>query len=189
MEIIIRLISYQDFQPRRQIKTGWDIQQGNLQWNTKLKKNGANSTTWGPHLVIYNEIEYGAPPSDNLLAIGGYISNGSYFGWDSRNGQSGGHSTQFYTSGWSTGPWTHYAIVGTGTQYRFYINGILRATQTPISGAYLTVLDSLEFVNGASGAVTSGILREICIWTGEIYTSDFSAQYDATLRWNGMMLT
>ena len=118
----------------------------------------------------------------------GVQSNGSYFGWDSRNGQPGGHSATTYSSGWSTGPWTHYAVVGTGTQYKLYINGVLRATQTPIAGAYLTVLDSFQFVNGASNAY-SGVIREICVWTGERYTSDFDSQYDSKLRWNGMMLT
>ena len=142
-------------------------------------------------MVIFNEIEYGAPPSDNLVAIGGYISNNSYFGWDSRNGSVLGtdYTVNVHLTGWSTGPWTHYAVVGTGTQYKFFINGVLRSTQTPVSGAYLTVLDSFEFVTGPVGHANCGIIREICVWTGERYTSDFSAQYDPNLRWNGMMLT
>jgi len=155
----------------------------------QVQKIGSNSTTWGPHMVIFNEIASGSPPSDNTLNVGGgYINNGSYFGWDSRNGLAGGHSTTVYTTGWSTGPWTHYAVVGTGTQYKFYINGVLRSTQTPIAGAYLTVLDGISITNGVSNAY-SGVIREICVWSVEKYNSDFDSQYNANLRWNGMMLT
>ena len=154
----------------------------------QVQKIGSNSTVWGPHMVISNEIASGAPPSDNLLVIGGYISNGSFFGWDSRSGGAGSYSVTTYTSGWSTGPWTHYAIVGTGTQYKFYINGILRATQTPTSGAYLTVLDGISITNGVSNNY-SGVIREICVWSVEKYNSDFDSQYNPNLRWNGLMLT
>ena len=110
-------------------------------------------------MVIENEANEGQPASDNAVSIGGYVSNGSYFGWDSRNGQAGGHSTTNYSDGYSTGPWTHYSIVGDGNAYRFYINGYLRATQTPIAGAYLTCLDSITIVNGVSNAY-SGVVRE-----------------------------
>ena len=153
----------------------------------QTQKIGGNSATWGPHLAIEQDAESGMPATDNVLVIGGYVSNGSYFGWDDRNNNS---SIVQYTSSWSTGPWTHYAVVGTGgttPQYRFYINGVLRATQTPVAGAYLTSLDTVYFTNGASNQYT-GVIREICIWTGERYTSDFDSQYDSNLRWNGMML-
>ena len=93
-----------------------------------------------------------------------------------------------HSGGWSVGPWTHYACVGTGTQYKFYINGVLRATQTPIAGAYLTCLDHITITNGASGTY-SGIVREICVWTGQKYTSNFDSQISTDMRWNGMMLT
>ena len=154
----------------------------------QVQKIGTSSSTWGPHLIIVNEIASGTPPSDNMLVIGGYISNGSYFGWDNRQGGTGSYSVTTYSTGWSTGPWTHYAVVGTGTQYKFFINGVLRATQTPTGGGYLTVLDGISISNGASNAY-SGIVREICVWSSEKYTSDFDSQYSPQLRWNAMMLT
>ena len=122
-----------------------------------------------------------------MLVLGGYINNGSFLGWDSRNGGAGSYSTTTYSNAWSQGPWVHYAIVGDGQDYHFYINGIRRVTQTPIAGAYLTVLDGISFTNGASNAY-SGVLREICVHSGQKYTSDFDSQYSPHLRWNAMML-
>ena len=140
-------------------------------------------------MIIYNDIASGSPPSDNTLNVGGgYINNGSYFGWDSRNGLAGGHTTTPHSNGWSVPPWTHYACVGTGTQYKFFINGVLRATQTPTGGGYLTVLDGIFFTNGASGNY-AGVICEICVWSVERYNSDFDFQYNPNLRWNGLMLT
>ena len=141
-------------------------------------------------MTISNEIASGAPPSDNLLVIGGYINNGSFFGWDSRNGSNFGtdYTTTTYSNGWSTGPWMHFALVGDGQDYHFYLNGVRRSTQTPAAGAYLTVLDGIAFTNGASNAY-SGVIREICVHSGQKYTSDFDSQYSPHLRWNAMMLT
>ena len=136
---------------------------------------------------IEQEIASGAPPSDNMVVIGPYLNEGSYFGWDSRQGGAGSYSVTTYSNGWSTGPWMHFALVGDGTDYHFYINGVRRSTQTPIAGAYLTVLDGISFTNGASNAY-SGVLREICVHSGQMYTSDFDSQYSPHLRWNAMML-
>ena len=150
----------------------------------QVQKIGTSSTTWGPYMVIEKDIESGSPPSDSVVFLGGYLSNGTFYGYDDRTGNNFFSTPS--TAGWGAGNWTHYALVGTGTQYKYFVNGVLRATLSPGAG-YLTVLDKIEFQNGVSTQY-SGIIREICVWTGEIYTSDFDSQYSQHLRWNGMML-
>ena len=57
----------------------------------QVQKIGAEATTWGPHVTIENETASGAPPSDNLLVLGGYQNSGTFLGWDSRT--PGSYST------------------------------------------------------------------------------------------------